>query len=297
MTGRALSLVALAVAGVVPAAAAAAALVTTISSGPPSAVASRTATFSFAATDPDASFGCALDGAAFNACTSPVTLTQVPDGQHTFFVVAHKGTTTEAPPAYWAWTVDTTAPAAVADPNAAVGYKRLVLSWTAPADADHVVVLRSASAKKAATAEVYSGPASSYTDTRFVNATYHRFSITSYDAAGNASEAVEVVVPASALLLAPADNAKLHAGKPQLFRWRAIRNASYYNIQLWRGGLKVLTAWPRTATFRLPATWRSGGHRYSLKRGYYTWFVWPGFGTRANGRYGNLAGHAQFLAG
>jgi hypothetical protein len=287
-------LVALLVAAALPAAALAGDLVTTITSGPASPVASRTATFAFAASDPDAAFGCALDSGVFRACTSPVTLTQVPDGQHTFFVIAHKGTTQEASPAYWTWTVDTTPPTAVTAPQAAVGYTRLVLSWAAPADADHVVVLRGASAKKAATAQVYSGPASSYTEARFFNGSYHRYSITSFDKAGNASAAVQVDVPASALLLAPEDGSTLHAKKPQLFRWRAIRNASYYNIQLWRGGLKVLTAWPHRSTFRLPATWKSQGHRYSLKRGYYTWFVWPGFGPRANGQYGDLAGHADF---
>jgi hypothetical protein len=290
-------LVALVVAAALPAAALAGDLVTTITAGPANPVASRTATFAFAANDPGASFGCALDGAAFNACTSPVTLTTVPDGQHTFFVVAHKGTTQEASPAYWTWTVDTTPPAAVTGPHAAVGYRRLMLSWTAPADADHVVVLRGSSAKKAATAQVYSGAASSYTEARFLNGSYHRYSITSFDKAGNASPAVQVDVPASALLLAPADGGTVHAKRPQLFRWRAIPNASYYNIQVWRGGRKVLTAWPRRSTFRLRATWKSRGHRYRLTHGYYTWFVWPGFGPRANGRYGNLVGHAIFRAG
>jgi hypothetical protein len=285
------------VAAVLPAAAAADGLVTTIASGPPDPVASHTAAFTFAASEPAASFGCALDGEAFKACTSPVTLTQVPDGQHTFFVIAQKGTTQEASPAYWTWTVDTTPPDAVTGPHAAVGYKRLVLSWTAPADADHVVVLRGTSAKKAATSQVYSGPASSYTEARFANASYHRYSITSVDKAGNVSPAVQVDVPASALLLAPADGARLHAKKPQLFRWRAIPKASYYNIQLWRGGRKLLTSWPRKPAFRLRASWKRGGHRYRLTSGAYTWYIWPGFGPLAKGRYGDLAGQASFRAG
>ena len=296
MTRRTLIL-ALLVAAVLPAVAVADdSLVTTITSGPPK-VASSSAMFAFAASDPGASFGCALDQAAFTSCAPPVTLTNVPDGQHTFFVIAQNGTTQEKTPAYWTWTVDTAPPAAVTASHAAVGYKRLVLSWTAPADADHVVVLRGTSAKKAATSQVYSGPASSYTEARFANASYHRYSITSVDKAGNVSPAVQVDVPASALLLAPADGATLHAKKPQLFRWRAIPNATYYNIQLWRGGRKVLTSWPHRSTLRLPATWKSRGHRYRLTAGYYTWFVWPGFGPRANGSYGDLAGHAIFHAG
>jgi hypothetical protein len=285
------------VAAALPAGAAAdGGLVTTISSGPPTPVASNSATFAFAASDPGASFGCALDQAAFKSCVPPVTLTNVPDGQHTFFVLAHSGQTQEKTPAFWTWTVDTTPPAAVTASHAAVGYQRLVLSWTAPADADHVVVLRGSSAKKAATAEVYSGPASSYTETRFVNGSYHRYSITSFDKAGNASPAVQVDVPASALLLAPADGGTVHAGRPLLFRWRTIPNASYYNIQVWRGGRKVLTTWPHRSTFRLRAAWKSRGHSYRFTHGYYTWFVWPGFGPRANGRYGELVGHAIFRA-
>jgi hypothetical protein len=290
-------LVALLIAAALPAAALAEDLVTTITSGPANPVASRTATFAFAANDPSASFGCALDGAAFQACTSPVTLTQVPDGQHTFFVIAHKSTTQEPSPAYWTWTVDTTPPVAVTDSHADVGYKRLVLSWTAPADADHVVLLRGTSAKKAATLQIYSGPASSYTEARFANASYHRYSITSVDKAGNVSPAVQVDVPASALLLAPADGATLRAKKPQLFRWRAIPKASYYNIQLWHGGRKLLTSWPRKPAFRLRASWKRGGHRYRLTSGAYTWYIWPGFGPLAKGRYGDLAGQASFRAG
>jgi hypothetical protein len=212
-------------------------------------------------------------------------------------VIAQKGATQEASPAYWTWAVDTTPPTAVTGTHAAVGYRRLVLSWTAPADADHVVVLRGTTAKKAASEQVYSGPASSSTESKYANASYHRYSIKSYDKAGNASAAIDVVVTPSALLLAPVDGAKLHAKKPQVFRWRAIPNATYYNIQLWGGGRKVLTSWPRGSTFRLPARWKSQGHSYRLTRGSYTWFVWPGFGPRANGRYGDLVGHAQFRAG
>ena len=285
-------------AAALPVAAAAGDLVATITSGPPDPVSSHSATFAFAASDPQALFGCALDGAAFEACSSPVTLADVPDGRHTFFVVAHSASSTAASaPAYWTWTVDTTPPPAVTEAHKDVGYRRLVLSWAASADTDHVVVLRSTSAKEAAGAEVYSGPASSYAEPGFVNASYHRYAITSYDKAGNASPAVQVVVPASALLLAPADGAELRAKKPQMFRWRAIQKASYYNIQLWRDGRKLLTTWPRTPKFRLPASWKSRGHRYELTRGYYTWFVWPGFGPLAKGRYGDLAGHAQFRAG
>jgi hypothetical protein len=112
MTRRTLIL-ALLVAAVLPAVAAADGnLVTTITSGPPNPVASSSATFVFAASDPDASYGCALDQATFKSCAPPVTLTKIPDGEHTFFVVAQRGNTQEKTPAYWIWTVDTKPPAA-----------------------------------------------------------------------------------------------------------------------------------------------------------------------------------------
>ena len=81
-------LLALVVALALPAAARAAAPAAVITGGPSGAVASDTATFTFAASSPDglASFQCSLDGGAWRACSSPVTYSGLAGGGHNFAV-------------------------------------------------------------------------------------------------------------------------------------------------------------------------------------------------------------------
>ena len=73
-----------------------------------------------------------------------------------------------------------------------------------------------------------------------------------------------------------------------------MRGASYYNVQLFRGG-KLLSTWPVRSTLQLSRTWRFGGHQYRLTSGRYAWYVWPGFGEIGLGRYGRLIGHSTFV--
>jgi hypothetical protein len=84
---------------------------TTISSGPSGVVASKSASFGFASSEAGSSFQCALDGAAFSACSSPVSYTGLADGAHSFQVRATDAAgNTDATPASRSWTIDTTAP-------------------------------------------------------------------------------------------------------------------------------------------------------------------------------------------
>jgi hypothetical protein len=87
---------------------------TTITAGPPAVSAATTATFSFDSTDVGAGIDfaeCALDGAAFTTCVSPVSFTGLADGPHTFQVRATDGLGNVDPtPASFSWTVDTGAP-------------------------------------------------------------------------------------------------------------------------------------------------------------------------------------------
>jgi hypothetical protein len=73
-----------------------------------------------------------------------------------------------------------------------------------------------------------------------------------------------------------------------LLRWHPVDGARYYNVQLFRGGKKILSAWPAQPRFQLQKSWRFHGHRYRLTRGRYRWYAWPGFGARAAGHYGRL---------
>ena len=81
--------------------------------------------------------------------------------------------------------------------------------------------------------------------------------------------------------------AKAKAKRPTL-TWRARPNVKYYNLQLFRNGRKILSAWPTVAHYTLKPSWRYHGHPYKLTAGRYRWYVWPGYGPRAAHRYGRL---------
>jgi hypothetical protein len=84
------------------------------------------------------------------------------------------------------------------------------------------------------------------------------------------------------------------AALPPLLRWHRARGARYYNVQLFRGRKKILSAWPAHPRFQLKKSWRFHGHRYRLTRGRYRWYAWPGFGPRAAARFGNRIGAGTF---
>ena len=126
---------------------------------------------------------------------------------------------------------------------------------------------------------------------RFETATHYIYTITARDQAGNTSTKTIGVTP-NPRLLAPLANA--HISGPPMLSWTPVRGASYYNVQLYRSG-KVLSAWPKHATFHLRGTWKFEGRRYRLKPGRYTWYVWPGFGKRSAARYGREIGQGTFV--
>src|SRR4029077_19894989 len=73
--------------------------------------------FSFTS-EAGATFQCALDGAAFAACTSPKSYTGVADGSHTFQVKATDTAGNTGTAASFTWTVDTAAPKGEIAPRA-----------------------------------------------------------------------------------------------------------------------------------------------------------------------------------
>jgi hypothetical protein len=70
---------------------AAAAPETGITAGPSGRTADSSPNFAFESSDPEATFECSLDGAAFSPCTSPQSYASVTESPHTFAVRAVDG--------------------------------------------------------------------------------------------------------------------------------------------------------------------------------------------------------------
>jgi len=100
--------------------------------------------------------------------------------------------------------------------------------------------------------------------------------------------AAPATTPASAgTTTTPKAKPKAKSKRPTL-SWRARPNVKYYNLQLFRNGRKVLSAWPTVAHYTLKPASRYRGHTYQLADGRYRWYVWPGYGPRSAHRYGRL---------
>ncbi len=81
---------------------------TTITGQPATLSNSGSASFSFASSEEGSSFACSLDGASSGACTAPLSYSDLPDGSHTFEVVATDSVGNSDPTAAsYSWTIDT----------------------------------------------------------------------------------------------------------------------------------------------------------------------------------------------
>jgi hypothetical protein len=81
----------------------------------------------------------------------------------------------------------------------------------------------------------------------------------------------------------------------QTVAWEPVRDATYYDLVLWRDGERVLDLWPASARAVVPRNWRRNDIQGLLLPGRYLWFVYPGFGAKASQQYGTLAGNGSFV--
>jgi hypothetical protein len=189
---------------------------------------------------------------------------------------------------------DLTPPGAVRAFRAVTQGHSVRLSWTPPTgDVAGVEITRSPGRRGAGTTVLFHGSGSSTTDPTAVPGTQYRYRALAFDQSGNRSQVVTAAVSAAtSALLAPADGARLSS--PPSLRWRASAGAGYYNVQIYKGGRKVFTTWPKGTTLQLPSAWTFEGRRYRLSPGVYTWYVWPGLGPLSAARYGPLVGRSSF---
>ncbi len=175
---------------------------------------------------------------------------------------------------------------------------KITLSWTLPGSAviDHVELMRTQATNGVAPALVYKGTGSTFVDTRVQDGDTYRYQLVSVAATGDRSTGVALTAtPLSLRLLSPLPGKTLRT-PPQL-RWLPTAKASYYNLQLFRNGVKVMSTWPTAAKYKLKSTWTYLGRKYKLSPATYKWYVWAGFGARAKQKYSPLLGQSAFTIG
>jgi hypothetical protein len=166
------------------------------------------------------------------------------------------------------------------------------LNWTTSNDVVQTRIVRSPGIGAAPASEVYSGPDHTFTDTGVTGGRTYTYTLTASDQAANtATDTINVTAKASPQA-APA-NVQRFAAPPRL-RWRRVKGADYYNVQLFRGARKILSVWPHRNGFQLKRTWKYKGRKRVLSAGPYHWYVWAGYGPRSHHRYGKLIAHRRF---
>jgi hypothetical protein len=264
-----------------------------VASGPARLTTSRSATFVFAANEPS-SFQCQLDGRSFLPCTSPASFQGLADGAHTFVVRPTDSVGNTGAVASYAWRIDATAPQTTlgARPRSRTALLSASFTFSASEQATFQCKLDAGAFAACTSPRTY----------RRLRRTGHTFQVRSVDAAGNVDPtpavlrwtivAVVRTTKATSALLAPRSGA--HVTSAPLLAWRRVPRASYYNVQLFRGGTKVLSAWPTRTRLQLRQRWTFLGRTQQLAPGRYRWYVWPRLGRGAKARYGTLLGQSTF---
>jgi hypothetical protein len=116
--------------------------------------------------------------------------------------------------------------------------------------------------------------------------TFH-LALYAIDHSGNVSAPSRTLISLAGLVpMRPISGSAIHAAP--LLTWAAKKGATYYNLQVFKRGRRVLTAWPRHPSYHVPAG--------KLEPGTYVWFVWPAMGTTvAAPRFSQLIGRATFV--
>ena len=159
--------------------------VTYLDSRPAALTNATSATFTFHASDPAATFSCALDSRPAAACTSPVTVTGLADAAHTFTVVATANGRSDPSPPTAKWTVDTTAPSRpVGLTGRAASSVEVDLAWQAAQDTNAIASYKIY--RDGTQYQTVSGTTINYADTVTAGSS-HTYTVSAVDGAGNES--------------------------------------------------------------------------------------------------------------
>jgi hypothetical protein len=166
------------------------------------------------------------------------------------------------------------------------------LSWTRGKDVVLAKVIRAPGLKGKKPGVVYQGKARKLIDRKLGAGRRYWYEVVLVDQAGNQASKTIGLRPAAGIY-APTDGSIV--GKAPLVQWSPVGKARFYNLQLWRGNLKLLTTWVTHPSVALKQRWTFKGQRHTLANGPYRLYVWPAFGTRRDPRYGKLLGQVSFV--
>ena len=250
--------------------------------------------------EPGGSAECRLEGpsqpGSFTPCDGATqAYAGLVDGAHLFTVQVTNGVGNVNQASY-GWTVDLTSPARVVGFSPRARRRIVTLSWTKPIDVDYdrVRIWRKRAAARAWKPIADRVEADSFTDRAVSNHVRYLYRIRSFDVAGNVSAGVTLSAWPTPIV-SPQYDAIVHSAP--LVDWASVKNATYYNMQLWRDGRKLLSVWPGGSQHRLRSSWTFQGRRHMLSGGRVIVYVWAGFGPKAAARYGPLFGQTRFEVG
>jgi Bacterial Ig-like domain len=237
---------------------------TVLTTGPLGATSSASASFTFTADDPSATFECRLDGGAWSPCSSPRSYTGLAEGPHTFDVRATDAAgNTDPTPATRAWTVDTTPPAAPAITSPADGATTAstALTVSGTAEPGAIVELFDGSTSKGVTTATSHGVWSKVV-TALADG-LHTFTVVATDAAGNTSRVsdartivVDTTAPETTIDSGPADPA---TGTEATFSFSADDASATFECRL-DGG-----AWTACTSPEAVTGLASGAHVFEVR--------------------------------
>jgi hypothetical protein len=167
-----------------------------------------------------------------------------------------------------------------------------LLQWRSTSRSDTFRIERRARREKTPP-QIFRGiRGTSFTDSSIENGREYVYTLIARDGAGNDSRGVKLLALPKVLTLEKLPYLPRVSVAP-ILRWKAVAGAAYYHVQLFRGGKRILAAWPSGPQLALRPAWSWGGRRYRLERGTYRWYVWAGTGARSAAHYKRL-GTAAF---
>ena len=240
--------------------------------------------------------GAPLSAQAVNGAWSVSPAANLPDGQYAVLATQSDVVGNTATSGVHVFTVDATAPSALAGATVRSGYGFVILRWTRGLDwkpTDQVVIRRRIAGHSTSIFR-YRGRGTSYADSSVKNGVTYVYDLVPVDAAGNKPAALRKRARPTGFF-SPRNGAVL--SRPPVASWVDLPNSTYSNIQVWNAAvtIKMLSIWPTGPRFALGSRWTYRGRVYALRHGRkYRIYGWPGFGAKSEARYGKPYGWVEF---